>query len=174
MDSLYHRWHRLQPVGDVLYVGRGRYRGPGREFDDGTRLTRGDLIGTLHFNNVRFSAIQADTATGAARRFAPLMLDAMRALADRARQDAVFSDLTVYQGITWLRPHGRAVGFVTEPFPGGIRKRLIAAYFRLLVWAFAPAEQTRASAKPDPTVYWLTRKHLLRRFGDLRDEVESR
>ena len=35
--------------------------------------------------------------------------------------------------------------------------------------AFAPAEQTRASARPDPTVYWLTRKELQRRFGEVRD-----
>jgi type IV secretory pathway TrbD component len=61
------------------------------------------------------------------------------------------------------------MGFTTEPFPHGSRKRLIAAYFRLLVWAFAPAERTRASARPDPTIYWLTRRQLLHRFGELRD-----
>lgn len=174
VDDLYRKRHRLQPVGEVLYVGRARHRGPAMEFADGTRLAPGDLVGTLHFNNARFPRIKADTSGGAALRFARLMLESMHILANRARRDPLFSDLAVYHAVSWLPPHGQRVGFITEAFPEGPRKRLLAAYFRLLVWAFAPAEQTRASARPDPTIYWLTRKHLLRRFGDLRDEVESR
>lgn len=110
----------------------------------------------------------------AALRFARLMLESMHLLADRARRDPLFSDLAVYHAVSWLPPHGRRIGFITEPFPDGPRKRLLAVYFRLLVWAFAPAAQTRASARPDPTIYWLTRKQLLRRFGDVRDDVEER
>lgn len=171
VDDRYHRRHGLQPIGEVLYAGRARYHGPAREFADGTRLTPGDFIGTLHFNNARFPRIEADTATRAALRFARLMLESMRILADRARQDAGFADLTVYHAVSWLPPHGQRIGFITEPFPDGPRKRLIAAYFRLLVWAFAPAEQTRVAARPDPTVYWLTRKELRRRFGDVCDDA---
>jgi UDP-N-acetylglucosamine:LPS N-acetylglucosamine transferase len=169
VDDLYHRWHRLQPVGEVLYAGRARYRGPAREFADGTRLAPGDFVGTLHLNNARFPRIAADTAARAALVFARLMLESMRILAERARQDPAFADLAIYHAVSWLPPHGRGIGFITEPFPAGPRKRLMAAYFRLLVWAFAPAEQTRVSARPDPTVYWLTRKALLTRFGEVRD-----
>lgn len=169
VDDLYHRRHGLQPVGEVLYAGRARYHGPAREFADGTRLAPGDYIGTLHFNNARFPRIDADTATRAALRFMRLMLESLRILADRARRDAGFADLAVYHAVSWLPPHGQRIGFITEPFPDGPRRRMIAAYFRLLVWAFAPAEQTRASARPDPTVYWLTRKELQRRFGEVRD-----
>ncbi len=174
VDDLYQSRHRLQPVGEVLYAGRSRYRGPAREFADGTRLAPGDLVGTLHFNNARFPQIEAATSRRAALRFMRLMLESMYILADRARQDPLFSDLAVYHAVSWLPPHGQRIGFITEPFPNGRKKRLIAAYFRLLVWAFAPAEQTRASARPDPTIYWLTRKELLRRFGDVRDDVEKR
>lgn len=170
VDDLYHRRHELQPVGEVLYAGRARYRGPAMEFADGTRLAPGDFIGKLHFNNARFARIEADSAARAARHFARLMLASMHGLADRARRDAGFADLAVYHAVTWLPPHGRGVGFVTEPFPAGPRNRLIAAYCRLLIWAFAPAEQTRASARPEPTVYWLTRRELLTRFGEVRDD----
>lgn len=170
VDDLYHKRHRLQPAGEVLYVGRSQYRGPAREFADGTRLVPGDLVGTLHFNNARFPRIEANTSRRAALRFVRLMLESMHSLADKARQDPLFSDLAVYHAVSWLPPHGQRIGFITEPFPDGPRKRLLAVYFRLLVWAFAPAEQTRASARPDPTVYWLTRKELLRRFGDVRND----
>lgn len=174
VDDRYHHRHRLQPVGEVLYVGRSRYRGPAMAFADGTRLAPGDFIGTLHFNNLRFTQLDGATSRRAALRFARLMLESMHVLADSARQDPLFSDLAVYHAVSWLPPHGQRIGFITAPFPDGPRKRLIAAYFRLLVWTFAPAEQTRASARPDPTVYWLTRKQLRRRFGDVRDDVEER
>ena len=169
VDGLYHRWHRLQPVGEVLYVGRSRYRGPAMAFADGTRLAPGDFIGTLHFNNARFPRIEADTSRRAALRFARLMLESMRLLADRGRRDPLFSELAVYHAVSWLRPHGRQVGFLTQPFPEGPGKRFIAAYFRLLVWAFAPAQETRAAARPEPTLYWLTRTQLLLQFDAAPD-----
>ena len=174
VDDAYRNRHRLQPVGEVLYVGRSRYTGPAVEFADGNRVAPGDLVGTLHFNNARFPQIEADTSRRAALRFVRLMLESMRILADRARDDPMFSDLAVYHAVSWLPPHGQRIGFVTEPFPDGLKKRLIAAHFRLLVWAYASAEQTRASARPDPTIYWLTRKELLRRLGNVRDDAGNR
>jgi hypothetical protein len=174
VDNLYRIRHQLQPVGEVLYVGRSRYSGPAKEFANGTRLAPGDLVGTLHFNNARFPRIEGDTSRRAALHFVRLMLKSMHILADRARQDPMFADLAVYQAVSWLPPHGQRIGFITEPFPDGARKRLIAAYFRLLVWAYAPAKETRASARPDPTIYWLTRMELLRRFGDASDDMDER
>ena len=170
VDRIYRLRHRLQPVGEVLVVGRSRYRGTPMEFADGTRLAAGDFIGTLHFDNARFTQLDAETSRRAASHFARLMLESMRILANRARHDPVFSDLPVYHAVTWLRPHGQRVGFITQPFPDGTRKRVLAAYFRILVWAFAPAQETRASVTPDPTIYWLTRKELLRQFADAHDQ----
>ena len=133
------------------------------EFADGTRLAAGDFIGTLHFNNVRFTQLDGETSRRAALHFMRLMLESLQILANKARRDPAFSDLAVYHAVSWLPPHGQRVGFITQPFPDRAKKRLLAAYFRLLVWAFAPAEQTRASARPDPTIYWITRKELLAR-----------
>jgi len=144
------------------------------QFADGTRLAPGDIIGKLHFNNARFLQIEAGTSRRAALRFVRLMLESLHILADKARQEPVFSDLAVYHAVSGLPPHGQRIGFITEPFPEGIWKHLIAAYFRVLVWAYAPAEQTRASAKPAPTVYWLTRKELLQRFGEVHEDAEQR
>lgn len=165
VDKFYHHWHDLQPVGEVLYVGRTRYRGPAMTFVDGTQLTPGDLIGTLHFNNARFSRLEADSSMRAALRFTRLMLESMRILAEQGRRDSASSELSVYHAVSWLKPHGAQIGFFTQPVPAGPRKYLISLYFRLLVWAFAPAQETRAKANPEPTIYWLTREQLLLHFG---------
>lgn len=173
-DALYHAWHRLRPVGEVLYVGRTRYRGPVMEFPDGTRLAPGDFIGILHLNNARFLRIEAGSPERVALQFARLMLQSMDALADRARLDPLLADLPAFQGISWFKPHGRRAGFTSAPFPDGPRKRIITAYLRFLVWTFAPAARTRAAAKPTPTVFWLTREQLLRHHGKADDTEENR
>lgn len=170
VDRLYRWRHRLQPVGEVLVVGRSRYRGPAMAFTDGTLLAAGDFIGTLHFDNARFTQLDGQTSARAALRFARLMLESMRILANKTRHDPAFSDLAVYHAVSPLPPHGQRVGFITQPFPSGVKKRLLAAYFRLLIWAFAPAQQTRDSARPEPTIYWLTRTELRRRFADIHDK----
>ncbi len=174
VDRLYRWRHRLQSAGEVLLVGRSRYSGPAMAFADGTRLAAGDFIGALHFNNARFTQLDGATSRRAALRFARLMLESMRILAHQARHDPAFSDLAVYHAVSPLPPHGQRVGFITQPFPSGVKKRLLGAYFRLLVWAFAPAEQTRDSARPEPTLYWLTRQELLRQFADAPNQGDSK
>lgn len=163
VDGRYQRANRLQAVGPILYVGRAVYRGPSIRFDDDTALKAGDEVGTLHFNNARFTQLEAGTSTAAALGFARLMLESMHDLADRAFRDPAFCDLSVFHAVSWLPARGHRIGFVTAPLPDGFRKRVLTTYFQLLVWAFAPAEKSR-SARPDPHFYWLTRKTLLQRF----------
>lgn len=169
VDRRYQRANQLQPVGPILYVGRAIYRGPTIRFDDDTALKAGDEVGILHFNNVRFTQIESATQTAAALGFIRLMLESMHALADRAFHDPAFCDLSVFHAVSWLPGHGHRMGFVTRPLPDGVRKRLLAVWFQLLVWAFAPARKSRSS-RPDPHFYWLTRKALLQRFA-VRDKI---
>lgn len=165
VDARYQRAHSLHPVGQILFVGRTSYAGPAVDFEDGTHLAPGDPVGMLHFNNARFVAIEGDSAARAALGFARLMLESMQELARLAREDPEYADLHVFHAVSWLPAHGHKVGFVTRPLPGSLRKRLLSAWFRLLVWAFAPAQQSR-EARPDPHFYWLTRRTLVARFAD--------
>jgi hypothetical protein len=167
VDFHYRRANRLQPIGPILFVGRSTYGGPMLRFPDDTLLETGDAVGTLHFDNRRFSQLDANSAA-AARAFASLLLQSLYSLADRVCRDPAFPDLAVFRGISWLAAHGTHIGFVTSPLPDGLRKRWLAAYFGLLIRAFAPAPETRNSACPDPHFYWLTRKQLLSRHADGR------
>ena len=163
IDVRYQRANALRPIGPVLFLGRAVYGGPDMRFRDGTALAPGDIVGMLHFNNERFTKLESRSSTIAALGFARLMLESMRALADRAVHDPALGDLQVFHAVSWLPAHGHKVGFVTQPLPDGFRKQLLSAWFRLLVWAFAPAQESRA-ARPDPHFYWLTRSTLLERF----------
>ncbi|HYJ17918.1 MAG TPA: hypothetical protein VEW72_01960 [Burkholderiales bacterium] len=164
IDGYYQRANDLQAVGPVLYLGRARYQGPAIRFEDDTPLDSGDEVGILHFNNIRFSQMESGTSAAAALGFARLMLESMHDLAERAFQDPAFCNLAVFHAVSWLPAHGQRIGFVTKPFPFGWKRRLLIVWFQLLVWAFAPARQSRR-ARPDPHFYWLTRKSLLQQFA---------
>lgn len=69
-DDLYRVRHKLQPVGPILLVGRARYHGPARRFADGTQLGCGDDLGTLHFDNARIAALDAETPNAIGLSFA--------------------------------------------------------------------------------------------------------
>jgi hypothetical protein len=163
VDARYQRTRELQPVGPILFVGRAVYRGPLIRFDDQTALEPGHTVGMLHFNNERFTQIVAPSAAVAALAFARLMRQSMQDLAERAFRDPAFCDLSVFHAVSWLPAHGGRVGFVSQPLPDGWKRHLLATWFQVLVWAFAPAAQSRG-ARPDPHFYWLTRRALLDRF----------
>ncbi|HUG97969.1 MAG TPA: hypothetical protein VMQ83_02180 [Gammaproteobacteria bacterium] len=164
VDRLYRRWHHLRPVGPLMFVGLTRYRGPARSFADGATLAPGDPLGTLHFDNARLAALGHDSPNATGLQFARQLFRSMRSLGELAMHDEEFRDVAVFQGIGWIR-HGGELGLVHEPFPPGPRRRFLARYLRLLVWAFAADERTAAQVHPEPTVTWLTRDVLLERFA---------
>ncbi len=165
VDGLYQRWHRLQPVGEMLYVGSSRYRGPAIEFPDGSRIVPGDQVGTLHLNNARVLRLDGQSARHAAQHFGHLFIDSMRLLAERTRSDPLLAQLVGFQAVSWLGSRGQQFGFCPQPLPASARTQLLKAYFRLMVWVFAPAAQTRAAARLEPTRYWISHAQLQRHFA---------
>ena len=171
VDRAYHRVHDLNGVGPLLYVGRARHRGPAIQFPDRTVLEDGDAIGTLHFNNDRCISIDGRNARSAALEFVRLMLQSLHELAQLARQDPAFENLAAFHGISWIPAHGARMGFLSSPYPDGLKKRWMQWHFKVLIWAFAPARESRL-AEPDPHHFWLTRTELLQRFPGTRDEID--
>ena len=161
LDARYNRRHGLQPVGQVLLVGRVRYQGPEKLFPDGTLLRPDDVIGQLHFSNRNLTALGAGGTQLTGFRFARLMRESLRLLAQSANDDPVLSTISVFRGVTWLPAHGDVVGFISEPLPRTWRNWWLGPYFRLLSWTFSPSTGGgRERRKPAPRVYWLTRSML--------------
>ena len=168
VDAWYYRRYRLQTLGPVLYLGYARYRGPELKFEDGTLLRENDPIGRLHFNNASIAALGEGSLQRVGFRFAKLMRESMRALAEAAQSDPTLRDVSVFQGTTWLPAHGEVVGFVSTPMPKTWRTRLLAGHFRLLMSVFAPAARIRERGDAEPRLYWLTRTALVRNLNKLK------
>jgi hypothetical protein len=168
VDAWYERRHRLRAIGPVLRVGCVRYQGPRLEFPDGTVLRENELIGRLHFNNATIAAIGEGSLHRAGFRFARLMRESLRTLADAVQSDPELKSIRVFHGVTWIPAHGDVVGFVSTPREKTWRTRLLGAYFKLLRWAFAPAARTRVRADVEPRDYWLTHRMLTQNIHKLK------
>jgi hypothetical protein len=167
IDAWYYRKHQLRPVGPALHVGCTRYHGPDMEFADGTVLRDNEMIGMLHFNNASMSSMGEGSVHRAGFRFARMMRQSLRILAENSHGDPELQDIRVYYGITWLPDHGDVVGFVSKPLPMTLRNRWIRFYLRLLMWTFAPATKARKQADVQPRAYWVTRGTLAQNVGKL-------
>jgi hypothetical protein len=168
VDRWYHERGQLSPVGPLLYLGLERHRGEACVLPDGTRLERGAWVGRLHFNNARAAAVEAESRHQAGVRFARLLSDSFAVLAERSRGDLDSLDVAVFEGITWLRPHGSTAGFDAQPLPHGPRRWLLSAHFRLLIWAFAPVARGSAVLEVVPHRFRITRRALIEKFGARR------
>jgi hypothetical protein len=167
VDDWYQRKHGLRAIGPVLCIGCVRYHGPSIDFEDGTRLQDNELIGRLHFNNSNIAAIGDGSLHRTGFRFAKLMRESLRSLAEAAQTDPQLRSINVFHGVTWIPEHGNVVGFVSTPRKPTWRTRLLASYFKLLLWTFAPAARTRASARGEPRDYWLTQRMLAQNLHKL-------
>lgn len=170
IDAWYYRRHRLRTIGPVLFLGHTRYRGPELRFPDGTVLRENDPIGRLHFNNASIAALGEGSMQRVGFRFAKLMRESLRTLAETAHTDPTLREVRVFQGVTWLPAHGEVVGFLSTPMPRSWKTRWLARHFRMLMWVFAPSARIRARAHAEPRLYWLTRTALTQNLGKLKQE----
>lgn len=160
-ERLYRRVHGLQAVGELIYLGRTAYRGPGKILSDRTRINPGDPLGVIHFDNLRLAAIEQQPGSPRHRAFEFLRLlrGSLTLLAEKVRADSELDDIAGFRGITWMPSRGRHLGFETEPLPSGIRARWLKLHFRLMLHAFYPEGATGRVRQP--YIYWLTRRTLL-------------
>ena len=173
VDRWYYKRYRLRTLGPVLYLGIARYRGPEIRFDDGTVLRDNDPIGKLHFNNASIASLGEGSMHRVGFRFAKLMRESLRQLANAAHNDPDLKDIAVFQGVTWIPAHGEVVGFVSTPMPKNWRARWLATHFRMLSWVFAPSARIRARGDTEPRLYWLTRAALAQNLTKLKPNSPS-
>lgn len=170
VDAWYFRRYKLQTLGPVLFIGRTQYRGPEMKFADGTLLRDNDYIGRLHFNNSSIAALGEGSMHRVGFRFAKLMRESLRNLAEAAHNDPWLADVRVFQGTTWIPAHGEVVGFVSTPLPKSWKTWLLSMHFKMLMKVFAPSARIRSREPAEPRLYWLTREALSRNLGKLKME----
>jgi hypothetical protein len=168
VDAAYHRWHRLEPVGEVFFVGRERWRGPARRLADGTEIAPGDPLVSLHFNNQAIAAASgaSDSAAASGLRFARRFFPACRALAAKLHDEPAWREVVAAHAIGWFPPHGERYGFEFERLPDGPRARWTRWYMLTLIMVANPDAGRRERRRLWPMEIWLSRRRLMESFLD--------
>jgi hypothetical protein len=166
-ERVYRRVFGLRAIGELIYLGRARYRGPGKVFADLTRIEPGDPLGIIHVDNLRLAAIERQPGSPRHRAFVfiRLLRNSLALLAQRIRVDPELEDLAGFRGITWMPSRGRHLGFETEPLPSNLRTRWLKLHFRLLLYAFDREAAPHQAVNLQPHIYWLTRRQLIERHA---------
>ena len=171
VDAWYYRRYRLRTLGPVLFLGQARYRGPELRFEDGTLLRDNDPIGRLHFNNASIAALGEGSMQRVGFRFAKLMRQSLRTLAEVAQIGSVAARHRRVPGhdvaararrSRRLRQHADA-----EELAHAAARRLTSG---CLMSVFAPAARIRERGNAEPRLYWLTRAALVRNLEQAQGE----
>lgn len=163
-DRAYRRWHKLDPVDDFLLVKKDSYQGAPQVFRDGTRLTAGDTILTLHFNNEFMTRLHGKHGQMSSRRvawsFGKALIGSMKRLHKYLEAQSAKDEVKAITGVTWFKTHGDTVGFESHPLPAGWRRQLLHWHFRLLLLALFPQLQAHHNRQLTPHQFWLTPEQL--------------
>lgn len=94
----------------------------------------------------------------------------LRALARWSRRDDFPSDVDAFYGVTLLGKGALRLGMVVRPRPVNLYRRFERLYLSGLLLLYSYEGKRRYDRGETRTIYpeevWLTRKELLRRYGD--------
>lgn len=171
-DKFWRLSRKVEKIDELISLSFERFAGQRTAMNDGTWLEPGDHLAILHFNHDCFSEIHNHSGGYArgALRFRKLLLLSFCQLAKRVAQDARFTHVRAFHGISWLPPHGKKIGFMIERLPNTLLNHLRKFYFRILLKTFFPVLASR-NRPTHPHAYWLTRKNLLKYFSGNGDEI---
>ena len=149
----------------TFLVAHHRHHGPDVDLPDGARVRRGDLVAEIHFWNRGIARRRGGSAQSVTWGIIRDMRADLGALA-AAMQSGACRTAPVYAASPLAEAAVR-FGFLVRPLPGGLRRKALSAWQRLLRRAFRPAA-LRTELQAETSEVWMSAADLLRRYGTPR------
>lgn len=172
-DKAYRWLHGVEDLPSdergVVRIGVRRYRGRRVVLSDGTAVSAGDLVGTIHFNNESVAAIHKRTANPI--RAGILILrafeDSLETLAGLVETYLPYREVKAFTTTTIFHQGVERLGFEIFPPRSALLGRIVAAYERSLLVRFHPLGTSRVRRKrfAEVRVLWISRAELRRRYA---------
>lgn len=166
-EHLYAKIKRIKRIDDtnLFRLSLSRYRGPDLFNDNGELLvTKGDKVGEIHFDNIRFQFIGSNLQSIGIRALQQVRLS----LPNLARHIAIhpdFKNVKIYIGITMLNKGAEGLGFNVQDYPyqDGF---LIAFFQKILVRIYHPAGTKRKNTNygDKPKLVWISKEKLIEKY----------
>jgi len=167
LDRWFERRYQIRPIGDggyVMRLGLIRYRGPRLEFQDGTVVAPGDVVGELHMDNARAATLHTEGRPGL--RFRREVLRMLAALARDLRTRPEYQSLPAVCGASLFWAEATFTGFEHRPLPVFTRWWL-GRWERFLLARYHPEGRRRLARgqRTELRQVWMTRRTLLTRYS---------
>lgn len=166
-EHLYAKINHISRIDDqnLFRLSLSSYRGPDLFNEKGILLaTKGDQIGEIHFDNIRFQSVGLDLQKAGIRALKQVRLS----LPTLARYIAIhpdFKNVKVYIGITMLNKGAKGLGFNVQDYPYH-NGRFIGLLQKMLVHIYHPAGNKRktVSLGTKPKLVWISREKLIEKY----------
>ncbi|WP_138752346.1 polysaccharide deacetylase family protein [Paenibacillus sinopodophylli] len=147
-EQVFHFLFRLKTVGqkaDAAFHYRViAYSGEEITFAEGSRLTKGDRVAELHFDNKMLSSIAAASKSPVATGIRMLreVEQALPLLANQLAADSDAKDIKAVYGVTMIHRGADRLGFELFDLPEGLFAKSTRVYLRILIKVLTNAKKT--------------------------------
>ncbi len=151
---------------NLLRLSRTRYKGPFLYSKEGEILVkRGDWVGEIHFDNIRFLRKEADShALGiqALREIRKSLSELAHYVAKKSDHD----DITAFIGLTLINRGAKGLGFHIEEVPSTVFTRGIAILQRAILRIYHPTGKDRVMKERNsqPKLLWISKEEFLEKW----------
>lgn len=173
-EHFYAKINNIKRIDDhnLFRLALSRYQGPDLYNEKGDLVaTKGDRIGEIHFDNIRFQAAGSNLQAVGIRALKQVRLS-LPELARYIINHPEYRDVKVYLGFTMLNRGARGLGFQVEDYPYH-NAQLIGLFQKLLLRIYHPAGNKRKTHKlgDKPKMVWISSAKLLEIYHRQEKEI---
>ncbi|MBD2870385.1 polysaccharide deacetylase family protein [Paenibacillus arenilitoris] len=186
-EKAFHLAFRLKTVGDknnpAFHYRVTTYNGETVELVGGSRVTKGDLIAELHFDNKKLSAIAAESKSPVATgiRMIREVEQALPLLANQLAGDTEAKDIKAVYGVTMIHRGADKLGFEIYELPEGLFAKSTRVYLRILIRVLTSkpkksSKERRRKEAISPRMLFMpvatVRRYATEQIGKIQEEAE--
>jgi len=165
-ERFYAKIFKIKRIDDhnLFRLALTRYQGPDLRAPNGETLaTKGDLVGEIHFDNIRLQLIGGDLKKSGVRAL-KMARSSLPVLAKYIAENPEFKNIRVYLGVTLINRGVKALGFNVEDYPSR-NGRFIAFMQKIIMRIYHPAGNRDTKSLGDkPKIVWISKETLLEKY----------
>lgn len=171
-ERLYAKINNIQRIDDhnLFRLGLKHYQGPDIQNDQGEILaTKGDLIGEIHFDNIRFQLIGSDLHNLGLRALKQVR-QSLPSVAKFITENPEYNEVKVYLGVTLLNKGAKGLGFNVQELNSS-EGRILGFFQKILMLIYHPSGRRNTESLGDkPKIVWISKEKLIEKYF-LRDKA---
>lgn len=166
-EYIYARKNNIKRIDDhnLFRLSLSRYKGPDLINENGQlAATKGDMIGEIHFDNIRFQSIGKNLENVGVKAL-KLVRKSLPTLAKYILINPEYKNIKVFLGITMLNKGAKGLGFHVQDYPNNTGL-LIGLLQKILMNIYHPAGMKRKtnSLGSKPKLVWISKDKLIEKY----------